>query len=90
MAVIRARSRITGKGQVQIPKKIRESAGVKIGDEASFTLTEEGNLEIEFIKKRPLTDFAGILPVKKPYPGLEEETALTKQLVAEKAAKDYE
>ncbi len=90
MALIIERSTITGKGQVQIPAKIRQAAGVAIGDEVAFKLGETGRVEIEFIKKRPLADFAGALPPRKKYPGLEEEEKLARQMVAENAVNGYE
>ncbi len=90
MALIIERSTITGKGQVQIPAKIRQATGAAIGDEVAFKLAETGRVEIEFIKKRPLTDFAGVLPPRKKYPGLEEEEIMARQMVAENAVNGYE
>jgi antitoxin PrlF len=90
MSLIIERSKITGKGQVQIPAKIREAAGVKIGDEVAFSLDEKGKIAVEFIRKKPLTEFAGTLPPGKEFPGFEEEQQQAIQMVAEKAAEDYE
>ena len=84
------RSVITGKGQVQIPAKIRQALGLKIGDEVAFKLDNEGKVEIEFIKKRPLTEFAGSLGRRKDFPGLAEEESAARQLVAESAVEEYE
>lgn len=90
MSLIIERSKITGKGQVQIPAKIREAAKVKIGDEVAFSLDEKGKIEVEFIRKKPLTEFAGSLTGGKEFPGFEEEERQARQMVAEKAAEDYE
>ena len=90
MSMIMDRSVITGKGQVQIPAKIRRAAGLSIGDEVAFKLDEGGKVEIEFIRKRPLTEFAGSLAQRKDFPGLEEEELAARQLVAERAVEDYE
>jgi antitoxin PrlF len=90
MSLIIERSKITGKGQVQIPAKIREAAKVKIGDEVAFSLDEKGKIEVEFIRKKPLTEFAGSLTGGKAFPGFEEEERQARQMVAEKAAEDYE
>ena len=90
MSLIIERSKITGKGQVQIPAKIRDAAGVKIGDEVLFSLDEKGKIDVEFIRKRPLTEFAGTLPLRKKFPGLEEEENQARQIVAETAVEDYE
>ena len=84
------RSVITGKGQVQIPAKIRQTLGLNIGDEVTFKLDDEGKVEIDFIRKRPLTEYAGSLKRRKDFPGLEEEESAARQLVAESAAEDYE
>jgi AbrB family looped-hinge helix DNA binding protein len=37
-------SRVTEKGQVTIPKEIRERLGIRPGDEVTFEETEEGYL----------------------------------------------
>ena len=90
MSLKLGRSVITGKGQVQIPAKIRQALGLNIGDEVTFKLDDEGKVEIDFIRKRPLTEYAGSLKRRKDFPGLEEEESAARQLVAESAAEDYE
>jgi len=90
MSLKLGRSVITGKGQVQIPAKIRKALGLNIGDEVTFKLDDEGKVEIDFIRKRPLTEYAGSLKRRKDFPGLEEEESAARQLVAESAAEDYE
>jgi AbrB family looped-hinge helix DNA binding protein len=90
MSMIVERSVITGKGQVQIPVKIRQALGLNIGDEVAFKLLNGDNIEIEFIKKRPLTKFAGSFSRRKEFPGLENEEKAAMQLVAERAIEDYE
>ncbi len=90
MSMILERSVITGKGQVQIPAKIRQAVGLNIGDEVTFKLVDGGKVEIEFIRKRPLTEYAGSLKQRKVFPGLEEEELAARQLVAESAAEEYE
>ncbi len=90
MSLLIESSMITGKGQVQIPAKIRHALGLNIGDEVTFKLVGEDKVEIEFIKKRPLTEFAGSLTKRKDFPGLDEEEKFARQLVAERAVIDYE
>lgn len=90
MSMLIESSMITGKGQVQIPAKIRHALGLNIGDEVTFKLVGEDKVEIEFIKKRPLTEFAGSLTKRKDFPGLDEEEKFARQLVAERAVIDYE
>lgn len=40
-------STVTSKGQVTIPKKIRERLGLKVGDRLVFRLDSEGRLVVE-------------------------------------------
>jgi AbrB family looped-hinge helix DNA binding protein len=51
---------ITSKGQVTIPKKIRDKLGLKPGDKLDFEINEEGKLEAS-TKKYAIEDVAGIL-----------------------------
>jgi len=44
--------RVTSKGQVTIPKEIREALGIEPGDEVAFERTEEG---YEIRKEAPTT-----------------------------------
>ena len=90
MSLLIESSMITGKGQVQIPAKIRHALGLNIGDEVTFKLVGEAKVEIEFFRKRPLTEYAGSLSKHKDFPGLEEEERLARQFVAERAVEDYE
>jgi len=90
LSLILGRSVITGKGQVQIPAKIRQAVGLNIGDEVAFKLVNGEKVEIEFIIKEPLTEFAGSFSRRKEFPGLENEERAARQLVAERAVEDYE
>ena len=78
------KTKITGKGQIQLPVRIRRAIGAKNGDEILFKLTDKGDILVELIKKRRISDFAGTLPVKKPFPGIDEEEKNTRQIIAEK------
>lgn len=82
------KTQITGKGQIQLPAKIRQAIGANIGDELLFKLSVDGEISVELIKKRNLSDFAGSLPVKMKFPGIEEEEKITKEKVAEKVAEE--
>ncbi|MEX0845605.1 MAG: AbrB/MazE/SpoVT family DNA-binding domain-containing protein [Balneolaceae bacterium] len=55
-----AKATITSKGQVTIPKKIREKLGLKPGDKLNFEVNEKGNLEVT-PKTYSIMDTAGIL-----------------------------
>jgi len=43
---IRADATVTSKGQITIPKEIRETLGVDAGTTMEFTLDEDGNLTV--------------------------------------------
>ncbi len=57
-------ARITSKGQVTIPKQVREQLGIDAGDELDFRI-EGGRLEVRPIRRRRLSDFWGVFPVPK-------------------------
>lgn len=51
---------ITSKGQVTIPKKIREKLNLNPGDKILFTETEEGDVKIS-TQKKSIHELRGIL-----------------------------
>ncbi len=85
--MIIGKSRITGKGQVQLPVKIRKTIGAEIGDELLFKQKDNGEIIVELVKKQRLSELAGVLPVKKKFVGIETEERRTREKVAEKAGK---
>ena len=64
------KSKITFKGQVTIPKKIRNALALKEGDSLIFMI-EGDHAILKPINKKSLLDFYGTLPASRPYPGLE-------------------
>ena len=64
------KTKITIKGQITIPKKIRDTLALKEGDSLIFTV-EGDHAVLKPIKKKSLLDFYGTLPASRPYPGLE-------------------
>ena len=63
-------ARITFKGQVTIPKKVRTVLGIQAGDLVIFSIEGKNAVLKPFIKKS-LLDFYGTMPVKRKYPGFE-------------------
>ena len=65
---------LTSKGQVTVPKEIRQRMGLKPGDKITFSLLSDGTLIVR-PKLRHVTDLAGLLhkPGRAPGP-LEEMT----------------
>jgi AbrB family looped-hinge helix DNA binding protein len=64
------KAKITFKGQVTIPKEIREALTIQEGDTVIFEV-EGDHAVLKPLKKKPLADFYGALPTTRPYPGSE-------------------
>ena len=62
-------STLTSKGQTTIPKSIRDSLGLKVGDRMTFTLMPDGVVLMR-VKNKHVADLAGRLHKKgrKPVP----------------------
>jgi antitoxin PrlF len=54
---------LTSKGQMTIPKAIRDSLGMKAGDRMTFTLMPDGIVVLR-VKNKRLSDLGGILHKK--------------------------
>jgi AbrB family looped-hinge helix DNA binding protein len=63
------RAKITYKGQVTIPKKVREVLSIKKGESVIFQI--EGDHAIIKPIKKSLRDFYGILPATRSYEPME-------------------
>ena len=57
-------ARITSKGQVTLPKKVRQMLGVKSGQKIAFVVSG-GKIEVIAVRES-LMSLAGIIPVKGP------------------------
>lgn len=55
-----AKAKVTSKGQVTIPKEIREKLHLNPGDKLLFEETKQGEIKISTPKK-PIQDLRGIL-----------------------------
>ena len=47
-----ATSTVTSKGQITIPKKIREQLSIRTGDKVDFSIEQDGSLRMHPIGKR--------------------------------------
>ena len=56
-----AQATVTSKGQVTIPKEIREQLGIHVGDRLLFTLTGNGTVTMEVDREERLTRMFGML-----------------------------
>jgi len=59
---------VTAKGQVTIPKAIRQALGIQEKDKLLF-LMEGDRLILIPLRHRPLSELYGSLPATRPYPG---------------------
>lgn len=59
-----ATARITSKGQITIPKVIREQLGVRPGDSLEFQI-EDGHVEVRPVRRRSITELRGLFDVKQ-------------------------
>jgi AbrB family looped-hinge helix DNA binding protein len=64
-------ARVTSKGQVTIPVKIRRALDIEPGDELLFDLDGEGT-RVQVRKRTRLTSLFGALPATRPFPGKAE------------------
>lgn len=67
-----SKATLTSKGQITIPKEVREQLGLRVGDKLLFEV-EEDTIRLRVLKSRPLGELKGSLPAKHPYPGKEGE-----------------
>ena len=74
---------MTSKGQVTVPKKVRDDLGLKPGDRLSFRRNAEGRYVIE-AEKISLLSLAGILKWKGKAASAEEmNEAIARQLAGD-------
>ena len=72
------KTKITGKGQIQLPVRIRRAIGAKNGDEILFKLTDKGDILVELIKE---TNFRFCRISVKTFPGIDEKKIPGKSLL---------
>ncbi|HVT14592.1 MAG TPA: AbrB/MazE/SpoVT family DNA-binding domain-containing protein [Thermoanaerobaculia bacterium] len=56
-----AKATLTSKGQVTIPKEVRDRLGLKEGDQLVFRFDEAGRLSVEPASPSPLRNLPGLL-----------------------------
>lgn len=57
-------ARITSKGQITIPKTVRDELGVKAGDRLEFLFADD-HLEVRPVRQRRIEEFRGIFSVDR-------------------------
>lgn len=69
------------KGQVTIPKAVRDALGVRAGDQLVFVLDEDG-ARIRLVRRQRLSHLRGLLQGRAPFLGRAAERAAAYQLAA--------
>ncbi len=79
-----SRAMLTSKGQLTVPKDVRERMGLKSGDRVVFEF-EEDSVRLTVEKQRSLEELRGSLPATREYPGKDaERRAVREHVVREK------
>ena len=60
---------ITSKGQITIPKEVREQLDLRPQDQLLITV-HAGRIVMIPIRRRPLTELFGYFQVDRPFPGM--------------------
>lgn len=76
-------AKVTSKGQVTIPVRVRRALDIESGDDVVFALEPDG---ARLRKRTRLTDLYGALPATRPYPG----KAAVREEVAEALGRELE
>jgi AbrB family looped-hinge helix DNA binding protein len=63
-------AKVTYKGQITIPKAVREALDIADGDSVMITVRGDHAI-LQPVRKKPLLEFFGAFPATKPYPGSE-------------------
>lgn len=71
---------LTSKGQLTLPKKVRDKLGLKTGDRLSFEV-EGDSLRLTVERRRSLEELKGSLPGRREYQGKEAERREAQRLV---------
>ena len=67
-----SRATLTSKGQLTIPKEVRERLGLRRGDRVVFEF-EGDSVLLKVERSRSLEELKGSLPATRKYPGKEAE-----------------
>jgi antitoxin PrlF len=69
-----ALARVTSKGQITVPKAVRERLGIQPGDALDFHF-QGGRLAVQAVRRRQLAEFRGIFPVSRSVDHAQERAA---------------
>jgi len=74
-------ARMSSKGQITLPKDIRDRLGLKQGDRVRFIVEDDGRVRL-LPAKRDISELAGILPKPKRALSIEEMDEIVQTAVA--------
>ena len=77
---------MTSKGQLTVPKDVRQKLGLKPGDRIRFLIEADGRVRL-MPAKRDISELVGILPKPKRTLRLEEMDEAIEQAVVEEFAR---
>ena len=63
---------ITAKGQITIPKRVRDALGLRVGDQVVFLL-EDGKAYLHPVSHRGIKELYGVFAGRRPFPGRDAE-----------------
>ena len=79
-------STLTDKGQTTVPRQVREALGLKPRERLQWDITEDGAVTV---KPEPSAlALFGSLRTDVPFPGIQEEKAAIREIMAEQAAQE--
>jgi AbrB family looped-hinge helix DNA binding protein len=79
-------AKMTSKGQVTVPKDVRQRLGLKAGDRIRFLLEADGRVRL-MPAKRDISELVGMLPRPKRALTIEEMDEAISRAVVEKFAR---
>lgn len=74
-------ARMSSKGQITLPKEIRDRLGLKQGDRVRFIIEDDGRVRL-LPAKRDISELMGILPKPRRAYSLEELDEIVQTAVA--------
>jgi antitoxin PrlF len=75
---------ITSKGQVTLPKQVREALGLRLGDQVVFVV-EHGRAVLHPVQKTGLQDLRGIARRRPPFVSRDAEREAAQSLASQNA-----
>ena len=75
------RAKLTSKGQLTIPKDVRDRLGLKSGDRVVFEF-EDDAVRLRVERRKSLGELMGSLPATREYPGREAEREAARKHLA--------